>query len=217
MVPQVLRIDYTLSDSSDADVRNRYFVQYSGTAPTNAQLATMATSLAADWASNQASLFHSDVQLTQIEVTDLTTAVAARGIWTGSNAGSRTGTVLPAGTCALINWTIQRRYRGGKPRSYWPAGTNTDVSTGQTWSGAFITACGTAAGTLVTNFSNTIAVWGTYVSHVNVSYYSGFSNYTGPTGRMRARSTVRAAAVVDAVVGLSVNTRFASQRRRNRP
>jgi hypothetical protein len=53
---------------------------------------------------------------------------------------------------------------------------------------------------------------------VNVSYYKGFTNYTGSTGRNKVRSTINPGGpVVDIIQSISGNPRVASQRRRNRP
>lgn len=217
-VPEVIKAEVVLSDSSDTDVISRWFWQYSGTAPTAAQLNTLAQAYATSWITNFAPMYTAANELTLVKLTDLSSPSAAVGSYSLSHAGTRSGGTLPAGTAALLNAQISRRYRGGKPRVYLTAGATGDVLTAQTWATAFLTSLLTAWNTANGVWSASIWSGGTFESLVNVSYYEGFTNFTGPTGRMRARSTLRTGGpVVDDISSWSANTRFASQRRRNRP
>lgn len=214
-VPDVLRIQFKWTSSSDVDVLCRLYWQYSGTAPTNGQLATMASTLAGNMNTVYGSYWHSDVTLTECIITDLSSPTAATGSATVSHAGTLTGTELPANTALLINFQVARRYRGGKPRLYLPLGSSSEMLTTQTWSTTFTTNVLSQYGTVQTDIANAIAVWGSSVSQVNVSYYKGFTVFTEPSGRARNIPTLRAGGpVVDTVTGYSVNPKFGSQRRR---
>jgi hypothetical protein len=50
---------------------------------------------------------------------------------------------------------------------------------------------------------------------VNVSYFSGFTNVTFPSGRIRPVPKLRSVPLVDTVTSWSTNPNVASQRRRN--
>jgi hypothetical protein len=113
-----------------------------------------------------------------------------------------------------VEYGIARRYRGGKPRSYFPFGVAGDYATDATWSGSLVTAVNSG----VTAFYAAIAAlsigaMGT-LAHVNLSYYKGFTNVTNPSGRERAVPTYRSSALLDTVTGYSAKTVMGSQKRR---
>lgn len=90
-----------------------------------------------------------------------------------------------------------------------------DVTTGGIWSAGF-------QSSLASNFAAFIAAcvlappasMGT-VTHVNVSYFDGFTNKTFPSGRVKPVPTLRATPLVDTVLAYTANPKVASQRRRN--
>jgi hypothetical protein len=95
-------------------------------------------------------------------------------------------------------------------------GTPSDSSQPGQWNNAFVTAVQTG----VTNFFTAVlgAGWtgaGT-LTHVNVSYYSGFHVVTDPlTGRARNVPLVRVSPVIDTVTTIVARASFGEQRRRN--
>jgi hypothetical protein len=218
LAPNVIKITLKHIYSLDTDVINRFFMLWAGTAPVNADMHTFASSVHSIWAGNVAPLCHPDVSLVQVEAVDLTTASGAIGIDTTVTAGSRAGTALPAGTAFLLNFGIQRRYRGGKPRMYSPLGAAGDVLDGQDWTSSFHSL---ALGSM-TAFLNQVCTSniGTTLGHgqVNVGYYSGvYPPTTLPSGRVKQASKPLDTPHIDSVVSITAGTRFASQRRRNRP
>lgn len=215
LVPGVLRLQLKHTLGSDVDVLDRIYLQYTGTAPTSSGLNTMASSVETAWASDLKSYFTTNGSLTEVVIEDLSSASGGVGTWSGSTAGTRTGGVLAAGSAVLLNFSIARRYRGGKPRIYLPYLVSADTASPQTWNGTTLAALLTAWNTFVTAVIAAAPSGTTITNQANVSYYSGFTNFTGPTGRMRARSTVRATALIDAVTATSTNAKVASQRRRN--
>lgn len=217
-VSDVLRIQFKWTSSADTDLLTRIYWQYSGTAPTNGQLATMASTLAANMNTDFAGYWHSDVTLTECIITDLSSATAATGSASVSHAGTLTGTELPAGVAMMVNFSVARRYRGGKPRIYLPFGSSSEMATTQTWSSTFVNNVTSEWGGLQANIATAVNVWGSSVGQVNVSYYKGFAPFLEPSGRYRNISTLRTGGpVVDTITNATANTRFASQRRRNRP
>jgi hypothetical protein len=154
------------------------------------------------------------VTLTEIDIVDLSTSSGAIGSSTTAHAGSRGGNMLDASACVIIKKHLSRRYRGGHPRTYLPAGIVSDVATPQTWAGALLAS---AAGAWVSLMAAIAAhTWsgGTLLNEVNVSYYQGFHNVTLPSGRQTSRPTLRATPLVDNVASITANPNIGSQRRR---
>jgi hypothetical protein len=213
----VLRIHLKHTLNADLDVLSRFYLLYTGTAPSDSGLVTFAGSVAALWNTNIAPLCHSAVVLVEVDVVDLTTPTSSAGAASVSHAGTRTGGQLPAGTAALINMTIARRYRGGKPRVYLPLGTDTDVGTGQHWVSGSVTAFTTGWDNLIAGAIAAPPSGTSFAGQVSVSYYKGFSSVQNPvTLRWRNIPTPRATPVVDGVVLNSCNLAYGSQRRRAR-
>jgi hypothetical protein len=116
----------------------------------------------------------------------------------------------------LVNYVIGRRYRGGKPRSYFPWGSSQEIFTRQSWNPTFVTNVDSGLAAYFSAVIGTTVGGTTLTEHVNVSYYSGFTVVTNPvTHRARNVPTVRAVPVVDNILSFAASSRPASQRRRN--
>lgn len=154
--------------------------------------------------------------LTGVKVTDLSSSSGGVGEHSQSTAGTGNVASLPGGTSVLVNYLINRRYRGGKPRSYFPWGSETEMATRQSWVGTFITDCTSALTTYFAAVIGLVVGGTTLTSHVNVSYYEGFTVVTNPvTGRSRNVPKLRTTPVVDDILSWSVSAKPGSQRRRN--
>jgi hypothetical protein len=212
----VLRVSIKHGFASDNDVVYRLFFAYTGTAPTSANLTTMATAVRAAWNTNVKALCSTAGGLTQVAIVDLTNTSAGSGMDATTVVGTRTGGALPGGVATLVNFSIARRYRGGKPRIYMPYGTQTDIQGSQTFTTTYQSAMQSALNAFVTAIIAAAPSGTTITSVVNVSYYEGFTVVTNPiTGRSRNVSTARTTPLIDAVLSTAVNVKFASQRRRN--
>ena len=207
---------YKFTYSGDLDVLVRHFYSFTGGPLTNAQAVTYATSFGENYNANCLALAHPDVVLTETTVTDLTNASAGTGVFASTYTGTASGTPLAAGTATLINGLISRRYRGGKPRQYWPFGTSSSLDGATAWSSAFLSALAShydpfLAANLGESTGSTAVV-----AQVNVSYYEGFASVQNPvTLRWRNINKPRATPLVDAYNGYAFNVKPASQRRRN--
>jgi len=206
------RLIYTQTDGLKGG--SRFYLSYTGSAPSGANCTTLAGDIASQWNTDAASWINSDWALTEVDVLDIATDSGLSGQWTGSNAGSRGGTPLPAQCASGIEYDISRRYRGGKPRMYSPPGCTGDLATAATYVSGFV--AGLSAWPLA--FFTAIEAldvgsMGT-LDHVNLSYYKGFTNITNSSGRERAVPTYRTTALHDPVVGYAGKTEVASQRRR---
>lgn len=214
-VPQTLRCTYQWEISGDTAAIDRVFYTYTGGPPSAADCNTLAAGLYTNLIGALGGQFVGDVLLIGTEVVDLSTATSFSGAHSASTAGTRPGGALGASTAVLMNQHITRRYRGGKPRTYWPFFADTDLLTEQLWVAASVA-------TLLTdlnlwNANNKALTAGTTALQnlVNVSYYHSFTAVVNPiTGRTRDVPTPRAAALIDVVNSLSVNPNVASQRRR---
>lgn len=215
--PNVLRVTTDFSLSNDMDVSTRLHFLWSGTAPDNAVCTTIASDIQALAVTNLLPLMSAAVDLLGIKVVDLTSDTAGAGEFATTHAGTRgAGPYLPAETCALWNQQISRRYRGGKPRSYWPFGLSTDLASPQAWGSGAITDFEVGLNAYFGGIEG-ITESGTIVGALcSVSYYSGF-NTTGPDleGRYHYPPKVRSVAITpDLVTLVAINPKPASQRRR---
>jgi hypothetical protein len=201
--------------NADNDVINRFFMQYSGTAPIAAELDTLANAIITHWTADLAPLHSVDVQLFNAVLEDLSSPTAAVGASNTSSVGTRTGGVLGAGVAAVMKEAINRRYRGGHPRVYLPAGVTSDLQTMRTWTSSFITNLGVGWSSFISDIGGSVWSGGGTLLPVNVSYYTGFTNHTFPSGRVRPVPNVRSTPIIDVIQGFETNGILGSQRRRN--
>lgn len=193
----------------------RHYIHYSGTAPTNAQLATFDGSVVSAYGTDLKGLAQPSWVLTQVESADLSSPTSAVDITAASVAGTRAGTGLDAQTCVVTSYKIARRYRGGHPRGYWPWGVSGDTSTVVDWSPTFVTTCTTQLNAYFTALLAAGWTGAGTLTHVNVSYFKGFTVVVNPiTGRARNVPTLRVAPTVDTVTGITVQPSIGTQRRR---
>lgn len=213
--PGVVRVALSGTINTVAPWLTRFFIHYTGTAPTVANLATYNASIATAYTTSLKALADTVTVLTQVECIDLTSSTGAVAITPESITGTRSGAVLPADACTVASYQLARRYRGGHPRGYWRFGTATDTASAQAWGASFITTVNTDLNAFIASLVG--AGWsgaGT-LTQVNVSYYSGFTVVTNPiTGRARNVPTLRVAPVVDAITAIAGKTSIGSQRRR---
>ena len=213
----VLKISHLFDVGTDANALVNWHMTYSGTPPSDSVCNTLAADIEGHAHTRLVPLFPSVISLAGIKVQDLSSDTAGQGENFGVYPGTRSGSFLGAAVCMLVNMPIGRRYRGGKPRSYWPFGVEGDLDSPQLWSSAFKS---TVAGALESYLGDleTVSESGTVLSTlVSVSYYNGFTAVTNPiTGRTRDVPKVRTAAITpDIITGLVPSSKVASQRRRN--
>lgn len=214
-MPQVLKCQFIILQAAGASAFVHVYLRYNGTAPSSTDLNNVAGALSTAWNTNYAPLCSVNYSLTNVNVTDLTSPTSAQGTNAVVHPGTRTGVGLTANDCMLVNQKIARRYRGGKPRQYWPLGVSSDLGNDFVWISAFLTSANTA----LTGFNNALlaVTWAgaTITQIVNVSYFQNFTVKTNPiTGRARNVPTLRPTPVIDPVTNHTINSRVATQRRR---
>jgi hypothetical protein len=216
-VPSVLRTALKGSAGGGELWLTRFYSQYPGAAPSGSQLATFNNGVISAFASRISPFMTANKTLTAVETTDLSTPSSAQLETTAALAGSEPGPNLPLMACVVGSYGINRRYRGGHPRGYWPMGAEGDLATSGEWAPASVAAFTTQLG----EFFNDVhaIIWGVseITTHVNVSYYSGFDVVIDPiTGRARNVPKLRSPGpIVDTVVSVNARAIVGTQRRRN--
>jgi hypothetical protein len=207
-----VKLNYVSSAGTDGG--SRFYLSYTGSAPTAGNLNTLAIDIATIWSTTLALLTTADWHLVEVDVLDITTLSGASGLWNGTEPGTISGTALPDQVATNIEFKIARRYRGGKPRMYVPPATNGQLANLNTWDATFVTDINTQA----SNFFSQIEALSVgsigVLAHVNVSFYFGFQNQANSSGRERAVPKYRTTALLDTVTGYAGKALLSSQRRR---
>jgi hypothetical protein len=214
--PGVIRVTLPFRLNTDPNALSRFFLHYTGTPPTSAQLATFADVIAVSEATQFGPLMSGLYTMNPVNCEDLSSATGAVASGVISNAGSRAGGALAPGTALMLQFLIARRYRGGKPKIFLPLGVTTDVTAAGVWAGAILATASAGWSSMIATAIAGPWAGGVITGQVNVSYYNGFTVVTNPvTHRARNVPTLRGAPTVDPVVSVSAETGLASQRRRN--
>jgi hypothetical protein len=215
-VPNVLKVNAHWGIEGDLLGQTIHYFRYTGGPPSPANCATMADAFVTDFAIEFAALCSNFVGMLEAVVTDLSSDTASQGAGGTPWVGTRGTELTPPGAAVVVAHTIGRRYRGGKPRTYLPAGVSSDIATTGLWTTGFVAAVDAAWGAAIAGFL-TAGAGCTLDNIVNVSYYKGFTVVTSPTtGRSRNVPTKRASPVVDNILGHITNRQIGSQRRRNK-
>ncbi len=214
--PNILKVRYLQTVGTDTAAVNILHLQYAGGPPTATDLATIAGQLYTSFVTNAIPMMGADRAINEIEITDLTTPTSARGVHTATTSGSRVGGPLPASTCALFPLGIVRRYRGGKPRIYWPWGVDSDLLNASSWGSTFATAAQAAMQAMRNDFLAAASGTTTITAWVSISQYAGFTAVQNViTGRWRNVPKPRTVAIApDNINTFHLDLKPASQRRR---
>ena len=207
-----VRLDYTQTDGFKAG--SRFFLSYGGAAPTGANCTTIAGDIKDAWLAQLAGLIPAAWSLTEVDVLDITTDTGLSGQWTGVEAGTRSGTALPAQCASGVEYQIALRYRGGKPRMYLPGGVEGDLLDAGHYTTDFTSGLGVVTGDFFSAVEAIDVGAVGALQHVNLSYYKGFTNVTNSSGRTRAAPKYRATALSTAVTGYTGKAQVSSQKRR---
>lgn len=209
-----VRVECVWNKGAVGEASTRFYLSYSGSAPSGANCTTLAGDIATAWGTDIAPGCHTGIVLNEVDVLDIATNTGKSGQAIVSTAGEASGTSLPYQCCMNVEYGVARRYRGGKPRGYWPFGTEAQLATQVAWMSSFLTTVATDVGNFFTAIEAlSVGSMGT-LAHVNLSYYQGFTNHTNTSGRERAVPTYRATALHDVVTGYFPKAIIGSQRRR---
>lgn len=201
-------------DATGNDWGSRFYLSYSGSAPSGADCTTLAGDVFGAFATHCQGLISTATEAQECDVLDIASHAGFSGQNTGAFFGTRSGTALPAQVATNVEYGIARRYRGGKPRAYWPFGVDGDMLDVAHWASAFVDNVNLAVAAMFTEIQAlSVGSMGT-LKHVNLSYYSGFTNHTNTSGRERAVPTYRPVALHDDITGYFTKPLLSSQRRR---
>lgn len=209
-------MSFTVHDDSGVPATSRIYFAYSGTRYTQSQADTLAGAVAGSWNASIAPLVATTDTLVGTEVQDLSIDIGVVGVSTPSDAGTRSGTALPAGVAVNVGHVISRHYRGGRPKTFLRAGVIGDLASGTTnqWSTSFITAAKAGWQAFVAGIQGTA---GANVGNLkNISYYQGFTPVLNPvTGRTRDVPKLRTGGPqLDDITDAIIRPTLGSQRRR---
>lgn len=183
---------------------------YSGTAPSNTVAASIASFIAGRWGTRMAPQCPSPTQLTQVQVTDLTSSSSGEGTWLGNTPGTRGDDSIPANAAMLISYPATFRYRGGHPRQYLYVLGNADLTGAMAWNNTSAAAVFLAWQEFLDDIAAHTESGTALGSPCAIRYYGKFEPNDGPP---RYRLTTPNVMPID--VGTSTyETEIASQRRR---
>lgn len=209
-----LRVRVTWNTGTIGEGGTRFYLSYSGSAPSGANCTTIAADIAAPWSTYLGAMYPNTISLNEVDVIDIATELGASGQWVGTAVGTRSGNALPFQVATNVEYGIAERYRGGKPRGFFPAGVSGDLVNEAHWDGDYIDAMNAAVGNFYSHVAAiSVGSVGT-LKHVNLSYYHGYTNVEVPDTRAYAKPTYRATALHFDITGYSTKAVLGSQRRR---
>lgn len=212
----VVRSRMHFSPSSGFNIRPRFDMIYTGTAPTTAILASTATAVRVAFNAQLKAYLSSSYELIDVECYDLQNRSTPFGADTTPVVGTRTGGPTSNSTCALINFTPNRSYRGSKPKIFLPFFTTTDIGSVTGWSAGSASALTTAWEAFIA------ALTGQTIGTITLGAQCGVSYYGPPTvpntgkGKNKTMSTLRATPLVETITAVAASQTYGSQRRRLR-
>lgn len=204
---------YEPPDANEAG--SRFFLRYAGSAPSPANCVSIAGDIGTAWASNMNSLVPANWSLNKVIVSDITTRMGNFGEDDTLHTGTRSGTEIPQQVATNVEFKLQQKYRGGKPRIYLPPGVNSDVVNDVHWTDDFIAAVNSGVAGFFTDVQAISVGSVGALTHTMVSFYHLFDNKISSSGRAYAAPRYRDpnALTID-VNGYTCKQLLSSQRRR---
>jgi hypothetical protein len=213
----VVRIRLVHSPAAESGEFGCAFDQaYTGPAPNNAALNSLATEVVSAWTTHLASVLTDALQLVRVSVIDLANPGTPDGIATASVTGTRTGVNNTYNICAQMQYTIGDRYRGAKPKTFTPYGVLGDTSDPRTWKSDFITELTTKWTAFIAELNGFSFGSATLGGQVGVRYTTHPYTLVPNSGNTRAhaRGTPLDPPQVYPVITTSVAPKLGSQRKR---
>lgn len=168
---------------------------------TDSDASVFAANIQTAWSTHIAPEWTAEVVMNTVVVEGLTSGTDGVGGIAGAVPGTGPGTPVAAQVCVLEKDLIARRYRGGHPRHYWPAPAPVFMSDPTTLSvvgaGALNTAVAAYHSAVV---ADGVALWGADFFYMSPSYYSGHA--------------LRPIPLADPILGFTIESKLATQRRR---
>lgn len=186
----------------DARWVNIYYVAYTGSAPSSANIEAYFAAVTPSIATAYQAEMSADNEWTSIEGIDLASDTGATYSEDASVFGVRAGDFLPASVAMVASLEISRRYRGGHPRKYLPWGTAGTMASGSTidWDSSFLADCQLKFDAMMAAMIGVTEGGTTWSDLVNVSYVTAKARRDDP--------------VVDVITSAILRPRMCTQRRR---
>lgn len=148
--PQVVRVQLSGAYYTSTWA-NVFHVHYAGSAPTATTLTTFVNSFVTTYVTNLGSLIASAVTITLAKATDLTSDTGIFVEVPQATAGTHTpAAALTSNVALVVSWAINKRYRGGHPRTYLTGQDGALTSNSRTWTAAFQTTAQTQGNAFLT-------------------------------------------------------------------
>lgn len=156
------------------------------------------------------------VDTREVDGTDLTNASGVGSVYTHAPvAGSKSGGANPSNICINVQNRIAARYRGGHPRTFWPAGGVLDMSGEANWGPSFTTSMANAVASFVNTVKAATFSFGTgSLNHVIPRYTYTITDDPAAHKYKRERQGLLS---VDVVQSYFAVTKLGSMRRRLTP
>jgi len=127
-------------NGASKNASSHLYWHFTGGAPSTTDLAAFANLVGTQWGSHMVAQTPNNVTLKEVIAEDLSPGANVPGVATMSTPGTYPTTAMTAETAVLINLTVARRYRGGKPRLYLPGGVSAQLNNQVSWQGTFVSA-----------------------------------------------------------------------------
>ena len=206
-------LDYS---STSSKFGSRFFLSYTGGGLSGADCSALAQTISDEWGTHIAPQVQDAFNLDQVDVLDIATRSGLSGQSATGSVGTRTaGGPLPVQCSTNVEFGIARRYRGGKPRMYFPPGGASDLYDPSLYASAFVTAMNTAVSAFFAAVLAGAPGAGTPWKHVSLSLYQGTEGVIYDSGHEgRTDPTYKSTATHDDITGYFTKQVVGSQRRR---
>ena len=211
-----MRVRLIHGQGLDLTMGSRFFLAYTdASAPSIADLNTMATFVRTTWSAQLAGLMSNSSGLQQVIIDDLASATGNQGVDSTTVSGTRAGAVVEQNAAIQVNFKIGRHYRGGKPKAYLPFGIQGDTAGSQLWSAAFANATVTAWNAFIAAINGHTSGALTAGAQVSVSYFKGPRSNPNPSIWSKKNvPAARGVPVVDTVIAITAARTIVNLRRR---
>lgn len=213
----IIRVQFNTGDGASIEAGSRYFLSYTGAAPSGGVLDTLADDVASGWNTHIAPFVLDAEALHGVVCTDLSSAMGAEGTWTGTyNGTSGSAAQLPANIAACMVHSIPVRYRGGHPRTYLRCGSVDDLTSPNEWDSTRQGVFNAGWAAWIAAILGTSGLGITLTNIVSVNWYKGFTAVPNPvTGKTKYPAKLNPdGPQVYNISSTSCATKLGSQRRR---
>lgn len=199
-VPGVIKFEL-LWTQAGIPAANILHAQFTGGSPSGADLDAFCLDLdGAFWVNPIKEDYPASTVYVGSRATDLTTSSSATGEHSVGTAGTASDSAISAQACAMVNYSITRRYRGGHGRTYFPPFAWGALASTATWDSGVIADLAGAVADIQTVLSSATHGTTDLAGQCLVSYRTGNAPRVDP--------------LVEPVTGYLVNGLVKTQRRR---